>query len=75
MTTSISKQLAYTISYKELQTNYDKNIYRNISFIDSQVLAKGDKILDSLGLHNFKHSVGAKSFEIEVYYYHGRPKD
>lgn len=74
-TTDTAKTLIYTVFYGQLQTNYDKHIYQKFSFLDSIVLTKGDNLLDSLGLHNFKTSEGAESFQIEVNYYHGFPKN
>ncbi len=73
-TTDTAKTLIYTLFYGQLQTNYDSNIYQRFSDLDSVVLIKGDSLLDSLGLHNFKTSKGADCFEIEVNYYHGFPK-
>jgi hypothetical protein len=73
-TTDKAKTLIYTVSYEPLQTSYDTDIYQKFSVIDSIVLSKGDKLLDSLGLNNFKTSKGANAFMIEVNYYHGFPK-
>ena len=74
-TTDTAKTLIYTVFYGQLQTNYDRHIYQRFSFLDSIVLNKGDKLLDSLGLHNFKTSDGTEGFQIEVNYYHGFPKN
>ena len=74
-TTDTAKALIYTVFYGQIQTNFDSNIYQRFSYLDSLVLTKGDNLLNSLGLHNFKTSKGAKSFEIEVNYYHGFPKN
>jgi hypothetical protein len=73
-TSDSAKTLIYTVFYGQLQTTYDRNIYQRFSFLDSIVLTKGDDLLDSLGLHNFKTSEGAEGFQIEVNYYHGWPK-
>ena len=73
-TSDIAKTLIYTVYYGQLQKNYDRNIYQTFSFLDSIVLTKGDSLLKSLGLHNFKISEGAEGFQIEVNYYHGLPK-
>ena len=74
-TTDTAKALIYTVFYGQIQTNFDSNIYQRFSYLDSIVLTRGDKLLDSLGLRNFKTSRGAEGFEIEVNYYHGFPKD
>ena len=73
-TTDTAKTLIYTVAYEPLQTNYDADIYQKFSVIDSIVLTKGDKLLGSLGLSNFKTSKGTNAFMIEVNYYHGFPK-
>lgn len=73
-TTDKAKTLIYTLSYEPLQTSYDTDIYQKFSVIDSIVLSKGDKLLGSLELNNFKTSKGATAFIIEVNYYHGFPK-
>ena len=74
-TTDTAKALIYTIFYGQLPKNYDSNIYQRFSHLDSFVLIKGDKLLDSLGLDDFKTSKGAEGFQIEVNYYHGFPKN
>ncbi len=74
-TTDTAKTLIYTVFYGQLQTSYDRHIYQRFSFLDSIMLTKGDNLLDSLGLHNFKTSEGAEGFQIEVNYYHGFPKN
>ena len=73
-TTDTAKTLIYTVFYEQLQANYDRQIYQMFSLLDSIVLIKGDNILDSLRLHNFRTSKGAKGFHVEVNYYHGFPK-
>ena len=73
-TTDKAKALIYTVSYEPLQTTYDSDIYQKFSVMDSIVLTKGDKLLGSLGLNNFKTTKGATAFMIEVNYYHGFPK-
>ena len=74
-TTDTAKTLIYTLFYGQLQTSHDKHVYQRFSFLDSIVLTKGDHLLDSLGIHNFRTSEGAKGFQIEVNYYHGFPKN
>lgn len=49
--------------------------YQKLSKLDSVVLSKSDKILDSLKWNDFKRWNGATGFEIEVVYYHGFPKN
>ena len=74
-TTDTAKGLIYTVFYGQIQANFDSNIYQRFSYLDSTVLIKGDNLLDSLGLDNFKSSKGAEGFQIEVNYYHGYPKN
>ncbi len=74
-TTDTAKSLIYNVFYGQIQTKFDSNIFQRFSDLDSIVLTKGDKLLDSLGLHNFKTSNGADGFKIEVNYYHGFPKN
>ena len=73
-TTDTAKALIYTVFYGQIQANFDSNIYQRFSNLDSIVLSKGDNLLDSLGLQNFKTSKGTDGFMIEVNYYHGFPK-
>ena len=62
------KYLFYTLTYKEIpkelkqQTGY----FQELSKIDSLILQKGDKILDSLNWNNHKKSKGATGFITEV---------
>ena len=74
-TTDKAKALIYTVFYGQIQTSFDSNIYQRFSNLDSIVLAKGDNLLDALGLQKFKTSKGADGFLIEVNYYHGFPKN
>lgn len=74
-TTDTAKELIYTVFYGQIQTKFDSNIFQRFSELDSIVLTKGDNLLDSLGLHNFKTSNGADGFQVEVNYYHGFPKN
>jgi len=73
-TTSTDKALIYTVIYGQLPQIYDSNEYQKFSALDSLVLFQGVKLLDSLGLNNFKRLTGAEAFRIEVNYYHGYPK-
>ena len=74
-TTGTAKALIYTVFYGQISANFDSNIYQRFSNLDSVVLTKGDRLLDSLRLQNFKTSRGADGFQIEVNYYHGFPKN
>lgn len=74
-TTDTAKELIYTVIYESLDSNFDRIIYQNFSRIDSIVLNNGDNFLDSLGLPNFKTSIGAQGFQISISYYHGYPKN
>jgi hypothetical protein len=65
----------YKVFYGQLPANHDSDIFRKFSSLDSLVLKRGDNLLDSLGLKTFKRSTGADSYEIEVIYYHGFPKN
>jgi hypothetical protein len=74
MTTEKAKQLTYTVFHGQLPINYDTNVYRKYSNLDLVILTRGDKLLDSLGLDNFKKTHGTEAYQIEVNYYHGYPK-
>jgi hypothetical protein len=74
MTTEKAKQLTYIVYHEKLLTNYDSNIYKKYSPLDSIVLTRGDKLLDSLGLENFKKAFNSEAYQIQVNYYHGYPK-
>lgn len=74
-TTDTAKTLIYTVFYGQLQKSYDRHMYQRFSSLDSLVLTRGDKLLDSLRLQNFKTSRGTEGFQIEVNYYHGFPKN
>jgi hypothetical protein len=74
-TTDTAKTLIYTVYYGQIQTNFDSNSFQRFSYLDLIVLTKGNSLLDSLGLQNFKTSKGADGFQIEVNYYHGFPKN
>jgi hypothetical protein len=74
-TTDTAKALIYTVFYGQIQTNLDSNSFQRFSNLDSIVLTKGNSLLDSLGLRNFKTSKGADGFQIEVNYYHRSPKN
>jgi hypothetical protein len=74
MTTENAKQLTYTVYHGQLPTNYDTTIYKKYSHLDSVVLTRGDRLLDSLRLNNFKRTFGSEAYQIDVNYYHGYPK-
>ena len=73
--TKKDKNSVYRLFYGEIPKELDAQIaYQKLSELDSLVLSKSDKILDSLKWNDFKRWNGAKAFEIEVVYYHGFPK-
>jgi len=67
------KNLINTLFYGLLLTSFDTTAFQKLSALDSSILIHGDRILDSLGLTNYKKSKGATAFEIEINYYHGYP--
>ncbi|WP_149275108.1 hypothetical protein [Pareuzebyella sediminis] len=74
--TKQDKGLGYWLFYDEIPKELDDpKYYQKLSELDSLVLSKSDKILDSLKWNNFKRWNGATAFEIEVVYYHGFPKN
>ncbi|WP_417887959.1 hypothetical protein [Zunongwangia sp.] len=74
--TKKSKNSVYRLFYEEIPKELDAQIaYQKLSGLDSLVLNRSDKILDSLRWNDFKRWNGAKAFEIEVIYYHGFPKN
>ena len=74
--TKKNKNSVYRLFYGEIPKEIDAQIaYQKLSELDSLVLSKSDKILDSLKWNDFKRWNGAKAFEIEVIYYHGFPKN
>jgi len=74
--TKKNKNSVYRLFYGEIPKELDAQIaYQKLSELDSLVLSKSDKILDSLKWNDFKRWNGAKAFEIEVVYYHGFPKN
>lgn len=74
MTNEETKQLNYTVLYGQLLTRYNTDTFMRFSSLDSVVLGAGDRLLDSLGLKDFKRFKGAEAYQIEVNYYHGYPK-
>ncbi len=74
--TKKDKNSVYRLFYREIPKELDAQIaYQKLSELDSLVLSKSEKILDSLKWNDFKRWNGATSFEIEVVYYHGFPKN
>jgi hypothetical protein len=74
--TKKDKNSVYRLFYGEIPKELDAQIaYQKLSELDSLVLSKSEKILDSLKWNDFKRWNGATSFEIEVVYYHGFPKN
>ncbi|MFI2742753.1 hypothetical protein ACG2LH_08440 [Zhouia sp. PK063] len=74
--TKKSKNSVYRLFYGEIPKELDAQIaYQKLSELDSLVLSKSDKILDSLKWSHFKRWDGAKAFEEEIIYYHGFPKN
>jgi len=74
-TTENEKQLSFTTIYGQLERPYDPTLYRKFSPLDSIVLARGDSLLNAAGLTNFKRAKGAIAYVIQVYWYHGYPKN
>lgn len=59
--------LIFTLLFEEIPKELDSpDNFRKLSKMDSLVLHKGDKILDSLNWGNYQKSVGATGFIIEV---------
>lgn len=74
--TKRSKNSVYRLFYGEIPKELDAQIaYQKLSKLDSLVLSKSEKILDSLKWNDFKRWNGATAFNEEVIYYHGFPKN
>ncbi len=74
--TKKDKNSVYRLFYGEIPKELDAQIaYQKLSELDSLVLYKSDKILDTLKWNDFKRWNGATGFEIELIYYHGFPKN
>ncbi len=66
----------YRLYYGQIPKELDAQIaYQKLSKMDSLVLSKSNRILDSLKWTNFKRWNGASAFNIEVVYYHGVPRN
>ena len=74
--TKNDKNFVYHLFFGEIPKESDaQSAFQKLSKLDSLVLYKSDKILDSLKWNDFKRWNGVKAFEIEVDYYHGFPKN
>jgi len=74
--TKKDKNSSYRLYYGEIPKEADAQIaYQKLSKLDSLVLSKSDKILDSLKWNDFKRWNGAKAFQEEIIYYHGFAKN
>ncbi|WP_310993149.1 hypothetical protein [Aequorivita marina] len=74
--TKKSKNSVYRLFYGEIPKELDAQIaYQKLSKLDSLILSKSDKILDSLKWNDFKRWNGATAFNEIVIYYHGFPKN
>ena len=74
--TKTSKNSVYRLFYGKMPKDLDAQIaYHKLSELDSLILSKSDKILDSLKWNAFESWTGAKAFEEEIIYYHGFPKN
>jgi len=61
------KYIFHTLTFDEIPKELKQTKYfQNLSKIDTIILMKGDKILDSLKLNNYKKSKGANGFITEV---------
>ncbi|WP_272024127.1 hypothetical protein [Olleya namhaensis] len=61
------KHLFHTLTFGEIASGLKQTEYfQELSKIDSLILSKGDKILDSLKWNNYKKSKGASGFITEV---------
>ena len=61
------KGLIYTLTFGEIPKELKQTEYfQELSRMDSLILLKGDKILDSLKWNNYKKSKGASGFTTEV---------
>jgi hypothetical protein len=70
------KNLVYRLFYGEIpKESHAQKVYQKLSKLDSLVFSKSEKILDSLKWNDFKRWNGATSFEKEILYYHGFPKN
>lgn len=70
-----AKALSYMVIFQKLPDNYDSNMYRRFSRLDTVVFSKAKSLLDTSNYSNLKGLQGAEGYLIEVNYYHGFPKN
>jgi hypothetical protein len=75
MTDKRAKGRCYTVIYHKLPNNYEINTYNRFSKLDTLVFTKAEKILETSKYSHLKRLKGAEGYQIEVYYYHGFPKN
>ncbi len=74
--TKKDKNSVYRLFYGEIPNEKDiQTPYQKLSELDSLIFSKSNKMLDSLKWNEFKRWNGATTFNIEVIYYHGFPKN
>lgn len=74
MTNERAKGLSYTVLFQPIPKNYDSNIYRPFSPLDTLVLSQAKTFLNTTECSHLKSPEGYTGFEIEVNYFHGSPK-
>lgn len=75
MTDERTKALSYTVTFQQLPEKYDSNIFHGFSRWDTLVFSKAKTFFETSGYSRLKALTGAKSYEIEVNYVHGFPKN
>ena len=75
MTDERAKNISYKVIFHKLPDNYDTNIYRQFSKLDTLVFVQMRNLLETSKYSHLKKLEGALGYEIEVNYYHGFPKD
>ncbi len=74
MTDESAKELSFTILFERLPDNYDSNIHRPLSPLDTLVLSQAKTFLNTTKYSHLKYPKGCTGFQIEVNYLHGFPK-
>jgi hypothetical protein len=74
MTDESAKELSFTILFERLPDNYDSNIHRPLSPLDTLVLSQAKTFLNTTKYSHLKYPKGYTGFQIEVNYLHGFPK-
>jgi hypothetical protein len=74
MTDESAKELSFTVLFQRLPDNYDSNIHRPLSPLDTLVLSQAKTFLNSTKYSHLKYPKGYTGFQIEVNYLHGFPK-